>query len=133
MALTHREIVLELFKSLDTRDYPHVQRFLTPEFRHIILPKSMGGFGMPSRNWEQLQVLLKGLDKVIQVYALSVVMWIEEGDVLVAHYYSNGKLQNGSPYTNEYIGIFKFKDNQLDSFEEMMDSKYIEQVISGEA
>ncbi|KAF8979009.1 hypothetical protein BDQ17DRAFT_1382242 [Cyathus striatus] len=116
MALTHREIVLELFKSLDTRDYPHVQRFLTPEFRHIILPKSMGGFGMPSRNWEQLQVLLKGLDKVTQVYALSV-------------YYSNGKLQNGSPYTNEYIGIFKFKDNQLDSFEEMMDSKYMSRLF----
>ncbi|KAF8989136.1 hypothetical protein BDQ17DRAFT_1334256 [Cyathus striatus] len=132
MTLTHREIALELFKMLDTRDYSPVERLITSEFRFTILPKSTGGFGVPSRTWEQVVDFLKDLDKLFKII-LSGDTWIEAGDVLVAHYYSDGKLRNGSPYKNEYIGIFRFIDGKLDSFEEMMDSKYVEQVISGVA
>ncbi|KAF8984971.1 hypothetical protein BDQ17DRAFT_1377117 [Cyathus striatus] len=134
MVLTHREIVIEWFKMLDNRDHSAVIKdLITPEFRLTILPKSTGGFGVPSRTWVQVQEFLKELDKVIEVYGLSENTWIDAGDVLVGHYYSDGKLRSGSPYKNEYIGIFKFKDGKLDSFEEMMDSKYVEQVISGTA
>ncbi|TFK31392.1 hypothetical protein BDQ12DRAFT_694236, partial [Crucibulum laeve] len=103
---------------LDSRDYDSMSKIVADHFTIEFLPASLGGFGVPVRNKDQLIALLTESQGTVASLTSDIIA-----------YKSHGELVHGGPYTNEYIGIFRFEEGKIASMSEFMDSKYITQVI----
>ncbi|TFK31390.1 hypothetical protein BDQ12DRAFT_694233 [Crucibulum laeve] len=129
MISAQRQHIIDLFAILDSRDYDSMSKIVADHFTIEFLPASLGGFGVPVRNKDQLTAFLIQLQGTIASYKIKLGEVIETKDIIVAHYKSHGELVHGGPYTNEYIGIFRFEEGKIASISEFMDSKYVSQVI----
>ncbi|KAF8989132.1 hypothetical protein BDQ17DRAFT_1373513 [Cyathus striatus] len=124
----HWNTILNLWRIMDARSYTQLDDIMTEEFTLTFLPASTGLPVAHSR--DETKGLLGSLGRTIQEFKLEATEIIEMDDVIVARYRSNGTLVSGDPYKNEYMGIYRFKGDLLSSVEEMMDSKYLSEIMS---
>ncbi|KAF8987997.1 hypothetical protein BDQ17DRAFT_1374445 [Cyathus striatus] len=128
---TNRDRVLAFWRYVDEHNHAALSEVMTDDFTLTFLPSSLGGFGIPVRNKEQSITFLCGLpDKGVASLRIKPTEWVETGDTVVGHYHATGELVDGSPYKNEYMGIFRFRDGKMVYMKEFMDSKYISEIHS---
>jgi ketosteroid isomerase-like protein len=69
---------------------------------------------------DNVRAYLKGALAIFSMrLAVTEVFFTDDPDVLIAEYASEGKVMTtGKPYTNTYIGVYRFRDGRLSGVRE---------------
>ena len=62
----HLQKSLDFITELDNRNYTALEVTMAPDFTHRFLPATLGGFGTPVRNKEELIEFAKSLESIFE-------------------------------------------------------------------
>lgn len=111
MNSANKQVALDFLKAMSAGDADGMARCLTPDAETFTK-----GFGQVSgwRNRETMLATAAAFKEIVPTgFRPKIEKVIAEGDAVVLEFEGDAVLSNGTPYCNQYVFIFSFKDGRI--------------------
>jgi ketosteroid isomerase-like protein len=127
MSEQNKQTALKFIKALETGDAAAAESTLGPDATAV----SKGFSKIRGTRPRDQMVASIGAFKTLMPDGLktNVKGVTAEGDKVIIEWEGSAKLRNGTPYNNEYVMVFTFKDGKIKQMDEYFCTKLVDDVL----
>jgi hypothetical protein len=116
MSEANKQVALDFLTAMDRGDAALMERCITPDAETITK-----GYGQVSGRRDQATMLATTaafLDVVPTGFRPKIETVVAEADTVVLEFEGDAVLSNGTPYRNQYVFVFSFRDGRISRLHE---------------